>query len=267
MHDLLVWGDVGYDDYPDGLARAGGCALNVALAAAAERTGLRIAVAGALGEDGGPLRTRLEAAGVDVSALEDLPGLSPRQPVWLRPDGERELSGYQPGVLDDYAPPPALAPRLARAGRVYLPLFASTLPWARAAAAAGARLACDLMDLSELAPAEERWVLAQAEVVFCGVWPEHPRLDALRRWASADPGRLLVATFGAAGALAVTREESVQIEATPLPGAQVVDTTGCGDAFAGAFLARWGRGHELRASLELASQAAARVATHLGSCL
>ncbi|HBP21223.1 MAG TPA: hypothetical protein DEA08_25980 [Planctomycetes bacterium] len=266
MDDLLVWGDVGYDDYPDGVARAGGCALNVAVAAVREGRGLRVAVAGALGEDGAPLRARLVREGVDASALVSLAGPSPRQPIRLLAGGERELRGYRPGVLSDYQPPGELRARLASATRVYLPLFPSTLPWAHEAAAAGANLACDLMDLGELSPAEEAWVLERAEVVFCGVDLDHPRLPALREWARADPARALIATFGRAGACGVLRDEEARVPAAPVPGGEVLDTTGCGDAFAGAFLARWGSGAGLRASLEAASEAAARVAAHVGSC-
>ncbi|MGE0711422.1 MAG: carbohydrate kinase family protein [Planctomycetota bacterium] len=263
LSSLLVWGDIGFDLYPDGEARPGGCALNVALSAAGERPPFPVGVAGALGEDGAPLRARLAAAGVETVALRTLAGASSRQPIRLGPGGERELYGYQTNVLADLPLDAELAATLGAAGLVYVPTFAQTARWASFALDHG-RAALDLMDLNEDLSAEGDVLgraLAAAALVFCGLHLGHPRLDELRA-RGREGGATLVVTLGADGALAVAGGEEVRVPAAP---ARVVDTTGCGDAFAGAFLAAWGAGQPLRACLERGAARAARAAEHLGA--
>ncbi len=74
---------------------------------------------------------------------------------------------------------------------------------------------------------------------------------------------VLVVTRGAAGAVAVTRSERVEIRAAPV--AKVVDTTGAGDLFAAGFLAARCRGRPLRGCLEAGATAAAEVISHFGA--
>jgi sugar/nucleoside kinase (ribokinase family) len=72
----------------------------------------------------------------------------------------------------------------------------------------------------------------------------------------------VVATRGADGALVVTADDMVQIPAFTV---DVVDTTGCGDAFSAGFLRGIGLGRDLAASARLGCAAAALVAQGLGS--
>jgi len=262
---LLVWGDVGFDDYASGETLLGGCALNVARAALAAGPEFAVRVAAPLGEDGQPLRAELARLGAEVSLLEAHPGRTPRQPIQLAADGERTLSGYQAGVLGAVREPsPALREALAEAGLIYVPVFAQTLGWARAAWESGAPVALDLMDLDEI-PAGFLLEAAQgSSLLFAGLSRDHPRLSELRDLARAGSATWIV-TLGAEGALAWRGESEVTIPAAPVPGGQVVDTTGCGDTFAGTFLVRWRAGAELREALESASRAAARVAARLGT--
>jgi fructokinase len=59
---------------------------------------------------------------------------------------------------------------------------------------------------------------------------------AAARALLAHDGAAALVTLGADGALAITAEQAVEVDA---PEVQVVDTIGAGDAFMGAFLARW----------------------------
>lgn len=262
---LLIWGDVGFDDYASGETLLGGCALNVARAAAAAGPEFAVQVAAPLGEDGEPLRAELQSLGVEVSLLELRPGSTPRQPIQLAPDGERTLSGYRPGVLSEVSEPsPSLRAALSRAGLVYVPVFSQTLAWAEAAWESSAPVALDLMDLEEVPRQLLPEVARRSELVFCGLSRAHPRLAELGVLASEGTATWIV-TLGAEGALLWQGQEELAIPAAPVPGGRVVDTTGCGDTFAGTFLVAWRAGGGLRESLELASQAAARVAARLGT--
>jgi sugar/nucleoside kinase (ribokinase family) len=67
-------------------------------------------------------------------------------------------------------------------------------------------------------------------------------------------------TRGAEGALVVTRDETIEVPAFAV---EVVDTTGCGDAFSAGFLRGRASGKDLRESAVLASATAALVAQGL----
>ncbi|MFH5232123.1 carbohydrate kinase family protein [Antrihabitans spumae] len=72
----------------------------------------------------------------------------------------------------------------------------------------------------------------------------------------------VAATAGADGALVVDAETSTAVPAFAI---DVVDTTGCGDAFSAGFMRGIALGRSLQASAELGCAAAAHVATGLGS--
>jgi sugar/nucleoside kinase (ribokinase family) len=86
----------------------------------------------------------------------------------------------------------------------------------------------------------------------------------------ADGARTLVeqgvgcvaVTQGAKGALVVTADEAIEVPAYPI---EVVDTTGCGDAFSAGFLRGLSLDLDLRGSAELGCATAAQVAQGLGT--
>lgn len=86
----------------------------------------------------------------------------------------------------------------------------------------------------------------------------------------ADGARALVAagaacvavTQGSKGALVVTADETIEV---PAYSVDVVDTTGCGDAFSAGFLRGLSLGRDLRGAAELGCATAAQVAGGLGT--
>jgi sugar/nucleoside kinase (ribokinase family) len=72
----------------------------------------------------------------------------------------------------------------------------------------------------------------------------------------------VAATRGAKGTLVVTADETVEVSAFTV---DVVDTTGCGDAFSAGFLRGVGLGRDVIDSARLGCAAAALVAQGLGS--
>ncbi|MBI4764868.1 MAG: hypothetical protein HY787_09710 [Deltaproteobacteria bacterium] len=68
--------------------------------------------------------------------------------------------------------------------------------------------------------------------------------------------------MGAKGSLLVTREKQIPVPAFAV---KAYDTTGCGDAYCGGFIAALAKGRDLEISCRFASATAALVATGLGS--
>ena len=85
--------------------------------------------------------------------------------------------------------------------------------------------------------------------------------DGARALVEAGAGCVAV-TRGAHGALVVTEDETVEVAAYAV---DVVDTTGCGDAFSAGFLRGLSLGRDLRSAAELGCAAAAQVAQGLGT--
>ena len=74
--------------------------------------------------------------------------------------------------------------------------------------------------------------------------------------------RCVAVTRGAKGALLVKADETIEVPAYDV---EVVDTTGCGDAFSAGFLRGLSLGHELGVAAALGCAAAAHVAQGLGT--
>ena len=85
--------------------------------------------------------------------------------------------------------------------------------------------------------------------------------EGARALVAAGAG-CVAATQGAKGALVVTAEDVIEV---PAYAVEVVDTTGCGDAFSAGFLRGIALGLDLRAAAELGCAAAAHVAQGVGT--
>ena len=85
--------------------------------------------------------------------------------------------------------------------------------------------------------------------------------DGARALVAAGAGCVAV-TQGSRGALVVTADETIEVPAYAI---EVVDTTGCGDAFSAGFLRGRARGRDLRAAAERGCATAAQVAQGLGT--
>jgi ribokinase/sulfofructose kinase len=240
---------------------AGGTEANAACAAS--RLGLRVAMFGGLGE--GPaaefLHRELLRFGVEDTWLSRRSEVSAATAiVYVSETGERAITYVPAGGVGDRSD--ELAAMLRRTRCVYtVPYDATGLQrLAAAARAAGTEVAVDVERAVAAVPGAWPALAECADLMFfnetgfamvAGRAPTLATASALLRQTRA---RMLVVTQGVNGALAVDRHGRAVAQGAYE--AKVVDTTGAGDSFNGAFLAACLQGADLRASLAQACAAA-----------
>jgi sugar/nucleoside kinase (ribokinase family) len=248
---------------------AGGTAVTLA------KLGASVLSVGAVGTDdaGRVLVEMLERFGVDCSGLARRDGVQTSSTILpIRPNGDRPAlhvigaNGTQ--SLDD-VPWDAIASAgfLHVGGPEFLGPENATEILSRARAA-GTVTTCDVLAdgwpelLDMLAPAMEHVdYLFPNEEQAMALTGASGWQDAAR--ALLDRGvRCVVVTRGAEGAAIVTAEGIESVPAFPI---EVVDTTGCGDAFAAGFIRGLSLGRAPREAALVGSATASFVATGLGT--
>ena len=272
--DLVV--EVGRCPGPDEKARAdsmrqqGGGLVGTALVAVA-RLGGRAAYLGALGDDsfGDFCVQDFEKEGVDTRFISRPAGASALVAVIVadRSAGTRMILWY-----DERAPRPSpteITADVIGSARVLHVDYHYAGP-----ALAGARIARSLgvavtMDL-EFVDEHTGEFLALGDYVIVpehfarsryGAWTAGEGARALYREIAPHGGRAAVVTAGARGSSVVTADGAI---AQPAYRAEVVDTTGCGDVYHGAFALGLARGWELARIVRTASATAALKCRKLG---
>jgi ribokinase len=232
----------------DGLRRlAGGKGANQAVAAAA--AGADVAMVGCVGDDAGgsAYRERMAAHGIDIAGLRVCPGVPTGHAlIAVSDDGENSIV-VVPGANDllderEVAAVDALGPGDVLLVQLEVPR-AVVCTAVRRAAGHGARVVLNTAPYAALPPD----VVGLADPVVAN---EH-EMKALAE-AGAQPRSLLV-TFGANG---VSWDGDI-VPALVVEAAEVVDTTGAGDAFCGALAAALARGATRREALDAALVAGA----------
>ena len=213
----------------------GGTSAGKALNLAA--LGARVSLRTHLGPDpaGARVAERLMSAGVDV--ITERSERTERHLNLMAADGGRlSLHLDKPGTAtEEHQARTAAA--LAASSVALVDLAEESRPLLARAREAGVPLWCDLHDYDGTNPFHQDFVDA-ADVLFLNEDGMPDPLPWMRERVAAGAW-LVVATQGARGALAVTRDEEVHIPAPVVP--TVVDTNGAGDAFlAGFLLARLG---------------------------
>jgi sugar/nucleoside kinase (ribokinase family) len=250
---------------------AGGTAITLA------KLGARVFSAGSIGSDavGEMLASLLERGGVDTQHLVRRKDLQTSASVLpIRPSGERPAL-HVIGANATYGPDDAPWDAIGDATHLHLggPEFMGGEAAARILAHArehGATASADILAPGEQASQIADWIApAFAELDY--FLPNDEQVLALTgeddlaagcRWLIGQGVGCVVATRGADGALIVDAEGS---EPVPAFEVDVVDTTGCGDAFSAGFLRGLSLSRSRRDAARLGCAAAAMVAQGLGS--
>ena len=266
-----------YAAMPAGQESSGGSLANSCAVAAG--LGARVAYLGKVADDqlGAVFRHDITAAGVHFPSLP-LAGAAPtaRCLIVVTPDGQRTMTTYLGACIaftgDDLDP--AL---IGDAAVLYLEGYLFDPPAAQAAfreAAAVARVAGRQVALSLSDPfcvdrhrAAFRELLRRDVDILFANEAEITSLYQVNEFAEAVAAvradvALAALTRGAQGSLVVRGAETVSVRAAP---AEVVDSTGAGDAYAAGFLAAYAMGAEIEACGRLGSEAAAEVLGQWGA--
>ncbi|WP_211215491.1 PfkB family carbohydrate kinase [Agromyces subbeticus] len=238
----------------------GGNAYNVAAQLAGH--GRPVAYFGAVGRDadGRTIARGLHRAGVDPAGLVTMAG--PTAVTTIRVDGgDRVFESEEFGVTADYFPNDAQIELLAGAAWVHIGMLPRADELRARLAVLGRR-----SDGTGWAPVVSQDCAVAAgftalDVAFGSVGE---RGDA-RGWARAAlsaGARTAIVTRGAAGAIAT--DDGAQWFEQPAIAAQVVDTTGAGDAFIAGFISARVEGVALPAALERGARWAAVACGHRG---
>jgi sugar/nucleoside kinase (ribokinase family) len=246
---------------------AGGTSLTLA------KLGATVRSAGAIGADpiGDLFLTMMQRHGVDTSLLLRRDGVQTSSSVLpIRPDGSRPAF-HVPGANLAYGPDDAPHDDIARA--THLHIGGPELMGGEAAAAILSRAkAAGVVTSADILAPGDPGVMAWISPALAHLDYLLPNDEQVVGLTGADTleqgGRELIergvtcvaATRGAKGALVITADKTVEVSAV-----DVVDTTGCGDAFSAGFIRGIGLGRGVSDSARLGCAAAALVAQGLGS--
>lgn len=252
---------------------------------AARRYGMPTALVGAVGQDAfaAPALAALKAAGVNLSALQVLPGATGCASIAVDDAGQNQIV-VAPGVNLDLRADAVPDTLLASAQAVLLQMetdVAQNLALLKRARGAGRltllnnapaqALPAELLDLLDVLIVNEGEADLTARAAgldaLAGDPATRPALAPGEREAALNElalrhGLTVVLTLGAQGAVALDGHQRQAVPAMPVP---VVDTTGAGDTFAGVLAAALIEGHLLHEAMRRASTAAGLACTRAGA--
>ena len=252
----------------DLVVRPGGKGANQA--AAAGLLGAEVVLVGAVGADdhGRLLVEAATAAGVATDRIQRLDAATGTAMITVDGAGENTIV-ISPGANARLSPADATRGITETTAVVGLCLEIAAETVAAAVARAGEVGALVVLNLSPYRPVDSA-VLAGVDVLLVNeieleqlVGGYDELSVAAGRLADLGIGRAVVTLGGAGAAILDTSARSSRRTASPA--VEVVDTTGCGDAFAGALIARLAAGTDLEAAVQAAVRAGAYAATGKGA--
>lgn len=230
----------------------GGNAVNVAVQLAALGDDVRYAGAVGADRDGQRVRSALHQRGVGVELLVDLPGVTSISQIQVQRDGDRRIGFEDFAVCADYRPSAAAYDAVADAAIVHLGWTPFGGEIRRELSSRGVAISQDCAVTAGFDHLDIAFGSAGENV-------EAARIQAIE--ALAGGAALAIVTMGAAGSIGFDGESWFEQAAEP---AEVVDTTGAGDAFIAGFLHEWARSADVPAALASGARNAARACGHPG---
>ncbi|WP_181776648.1 ribokinase [Amycolatopsis pittospori] len=243
----------------DTVLSPGGKGANTAVAAA--RLGADVALLGAVGDDpyGELLKRSLAESGVDTKPLRTSERPTGIAYITVTPDGENSIL-VSPGANS------ALRPEDIDLDGAEIVVLSLEIPLETVEHAVAKAAEAGVKTLLNLSPAAE---LSKKTLQHLDVLLVNEHEAAFLLGDEADFPKLLdlgpkaaVVTLGAKGAAVITADGVTEVSS---PKVEAVDTTGAGDAFAGALATSLARGEELADAARKAVKVAAITVTRQGA--
>lgn len=267
--NVVCVGDCGIDLYlPANEKRFGGITAN--FARHARRTFLPedvVRIVSCVGDDDGAelVLSSLNDSGID-SHITRLPGSTPVQYVELEDNGEKRFVRYDEGVLRDFRFGPPERDIIASSDLLAAPVYLQIVDLFDdlMAIETSGLVAIDFADFlqhPDFGLLEKH--IGRIDVGFFGLSAADTEAISRISDLARKHEKLFVVTLGADGSRAFHSGNEFGCSAVPVK--KVIDTTGAGDAFAAAFLARYCHGFGVNDSMKHGAAMAARIVATLGS--
>ena len=227
-------------------------------AVAAKRAGANVALIAGLGADifGENTKAHLETEGIDTSGIFYGKQPSGVAHIWVDAKGENRIiivPGANLELTEEF-----ISNAVLKSVNLSIVIAQCELPQEFAISAfksakkkgaitilnpaPAAKLSAELISLSD-------WIIPN-QIEFDSLANEIPSGDLVEQIKNFHPEKNLLVTLGSDGAILRTNQgEIIKVTA---PKTEVIDTTGAGDGFVGAFAAALSAGKELRIALEFA---------------
>jgi fructoselysine 6-kinase len=244
----------------------GGISLNFAVNC--KRSGAEhVSFISRIGKDSGnKILQALERENVDSTHVKTVEGTTARQNITLTSTGERIFpeGGYQPGVLENFQLTENEIQYVQSHNLLASPMFQQLEPLFRQMMSLpfdGWRVA-DFLDLSDYKQDINMVEQFIEKLTIAFISGDYEMLEKLRP-LSRTTQCLIVITSGAGGSAALIKGEPVF--QPPFKVDEIVDSTGCGDAFQAAFTVSYWREKNVQRALEFGARQAASVLQHYGA--
>ena len=268
MKKIVVIGDVGVDHYVrQNIIKPGGIAFNFAynLSILGEKN---ISVISAVGNDlnGEKMIKIIKNLGIKPSYIKVKKGITPIQKIELE-DGERKFVGYNSGVLSDWGLHDDDVAFLLKQDVLFVPLSdGMEVVFDIVKRLVGPIKVVDFSKDYEFADLDKRENMLTKnaryfDILFVGGDKKEEKL--VKQLSSKYPEKVFVLTLGSLGSIGFISGKKV-IQPAKIT-ENIVDTTGCGDAFQAAFTSTYIDTGDLAKSLLLASNHASKIINYLGS--
>jgi sugar/nucleoside kinase (ribokinase family) len=267
--NIVCVGDCGIDHYlPCGDVFFGGITANFARnAKQAFPTEDAVQIVSAVGSDDGAelVTSSLADSGIDCH-ISRLSGKTPVQYIEIQSDGERKFVRYDEGVLRDFHFGVAEQQIIAHSDLMVAPVYLQIVGLfdELMSIPTKGQTAIDFADFLAHPDFDllERHI-EHIDIGFFGLSSDDNTTIAGIETLAREHGKLFVVTLGAAGSRAYHGDVRTDIAAVPV--AEIVDTTGAGDAFAAGFLSRHCHGQGVKNSLAAGAELASLVIQQQGA--
>ena len=253
------------DVFPDkGTAEAGGNSLNVAASCALTKRAA-VYLMGNIGTDAyaADIKEKAEKYGIDCSRLYEAEGESAYNTIRITPDGDRIISddNWVNGVYIDFEISPEdeafVRSMDAVATTCRDPVLSQLLELRRTSEFL---LSADFM---ERVPSEDwKRMFNAIDLFFISGKPEF--LPVLRQWSCEFPRVIFTATLGEYGSVSFKAGSEYKCKAVQVN--EVIDTTGCGDSYQGAFVVDYLYSSDIETAMKAGSESAAKTLSFVGAC-